>query len=34
MIIIAFAAELTESIESEELKQAVMANIRQRLAEV
>ncbi|CAB5669393.1 MULTISPECIES: Fe-S cluster assembly protein SufD [Providencia] len=34
MIIIAFAAELTESIESEELKHAVMANIRQRLAEV
>lgn len=34
MIIIAFAAELTESIENEELKQAVMANIRQRLAEV
>ena len=34
MIIIAFAAELTESIESEALKQAVMANIRQRLAEV
>lgn len=34
MIIIAFAAELTESIESEELKQAVMASIRQRLAEV
>ncbi|MDD9341196.1 MAG: Fe-S cluster assembly protein SufD [Providencia heimbachae] len=34
MIIIAFAAELTESIDSEELKNAVMANIRQRLAEV
>ncbi|HGN1704857.1 TPA: Fe-S cluster assembly protein SufD [Providencia rettgeri] len=34
MIIIAFAAELTESIESEELKHAVMATIRQRLAEV
>ncbi|MGO2336600.1 Fe-S cluster assembly protein SufD [Providencia sp.] len=34
MIIIAFAAELTESIASEELKQAVMKNIRQRLAEV
>ncbi|MEQ4623392.1 Fe-S cluster assembly protein SufD [Providencia manganoxydans] len=34
MIIIAFAAELTESIGSDELKQAVMANIRRRLAEV
>lgn len=34
MIIIAFAAELTESIGSEALKQAVMASIRQRLAEV
>ncbi|EKT57388.1 Fe-S cluster assembly protein SufD [Providencia sneebia] len=34
MIIIAFAAELTESIASEELKQAVMTSIRQRLAEV
>ena len=34
MIIIAFAAELTESIESDELKNAVMSKIRQRLAEV
>lgn len=33
MIIIAFAAELTEPIESEELKQAVMTSILQRLAE-